>query len=102
MKKKDMVLLESLYKNLTLNENYTLGSDFVEFTGNYEDDIMFYADYDDTKVKNWIQRDRPLQTKYIAMGQDLIEMGMDSVNPEGVYIFNKPTDFTQTALVAVG
>jgi hypothetical protein len=102
MKKRDMFLLESLYANLTLNENYNLGSDFVEFNGNYEDDVMFYADYDNIKVKNWIQRDRPLQTKYIAMGQDLVELGMGSVDPKGVYVFNRPTDFTQTALVAVG
>ena len=102
MRQKDIYLLGGLYRGITINENYTLGSDFQEFTGDYENDLMFYADYDSNIVEHWIKSNRPLQTKYVAMGEDLAEMGIQSVNPESVYIFNKPTDFTQTALIAIG
>lgn len=100
MIKKDIHLLEGLYRGIIISENYNLGSDFTEFTGDYENDLMFYADYDGTIVEQWIKSNRPLQTKYVAMGEDLVEMGIQSVNPESVYIFNKPTDFTHMALIA--
>jgi hypothetical protein len=99
MKQKDQLLIEKLYNRVVVNERYKLGTNFVEFDGDYVNEIMFYSDYDPQIVENWVKNNLFLVTRYVAMGEDLQEVGVEGVQPEGVYIFNTPTDFTQTALV---
>ena len=95
---KDRDLLAESYRSVH-NEQYQLGSDYTEFTGDYEDDVMFYKDFQPGKFDNWVENERPLTAKYVAMGQDLVDKGMHA-DKNSVYLFNKPTDFTHAALIA--
>ena len=98
MKRNEFNLIAEQYTKL-YNEQYRLGSDYVEFVGDYEDDLMFYKDFQEGEFANWLENERPITTKYVAMGQDLVEMGVHA-DENSVYLFNKPTDFTHTALIA--
>lgn len=98
MKRDDYNLIAESYRSV-YNEQYQLGSDYTEFTGDYEDDLMFYKDFQPGEFDNWVENERPITTKYVAMGQDLVEMGVHA-DENSVYLFNKPKDFTHTALIA--
>jgi hypothetical protein len=98
MKRSELDLIAEQYTKL-YNEQYQLGSDYVEFVGDYEDDLMYYKDFQEGKFMNWLENERPITTKYVAMGQDLVEMGVHA-DANSVYLFNKPTDFTHTAIIA--
>jgi len=98
MRINDYSLIAESYMTI-YNEQYQLGTDFTEFTGSYEDDLMYYKDFQPGKFNSWLENERHFTTKYIAMGQDLVEMGMDA-DENSVYMFDKPTDFTHTAIVA--
>tara|TARA_R110000772_G_scaffold244615_1_gene357794 strand:- start:645 stop:953 length:309 start_codon:yes stop_codon:yes gene_type:complete len=98
MKRSEFDLIAEQYTKL-YNEQYQLGSDYVEFVGDYEDDVMFYKDFQEGEFANWLENERPITTKYVAMGQDLVEMGVHA-DANSVYLFNNSTDFTHTALIA--
>ena len=91
MRNKDTKILEEMTSRLYEQ------SMFEEYTGDYGD-VMFYADYDTSKMENIISQEIPVETKYIAQGDDLIKKSMNAESGK-VYIFDRPTDFTQIALV---
>lgn len=98
MKRTESDLIAESYMTIC-NEQYRVGTDFTEFTGSYEDDLMYYKDFQPGKFDDWLENERYFTTKYIAMGQDLVEMGIHA-DENSVYMFDKPTDFTHTAIVA--
>jgi hypothetical protein len=96
MKDRDTKILGESYTNIYQESSH------VKYEGDVED-IMFYSDIDLEKLKGWIKQDLHIETQYLAHGDDLSEMGMET-HPEintqfPFYVFPQPTDFTHHALV---
>lgn len=92
-----MKLFETYIKSI-IGEEYGIDPQYKEFTGDYENDVMFYADYNEGTMRSWVEQQTPIKTVNLAQGADLIEMNMGA--EEGmVYIFERPADFTQMAFI---
>ena len=91
MKSKDQQLLEEAYQ-LILESH-------VPFSGS-EEDIVYIDDLSGNveKIRQAAHDGRKIVLKHVAHRDDLQEMGVN-VSDSTYYLFDRPTDFTQPALI---